>query len=73
MTDFAAHVHRQLPDSVTRDRLHDIDEQHCPRVAEFALRFGNGGYAADSVALAILGATQLDEIGFDGVLKELIS
>ncbi len=73
MTDIAAHVHRQLPDSVTRDRLHDIDEQHCPHVAEFALKFGSSGFAADSVALAILGATQLDEIGFDGVLKELIS
>ncbi len=73
MTELVAHVHRQLPDSVTRDRLHNVVEHHCSTAAEFALKFGSSGYAADSVALAILGTTKLDEIGFEGVLKELIA
>jgi len=73
LANMAAYVHRQLPDSFTRDRLQSIHEMQCSSVAEFAEKFGNTGYVAESVSLSILGASRLEESGLIGTFQELIA
>ncbi|HPF40077.1 MAG TPA: ADP-ribosylglycohydrolase family protein [Phycisphaerae bacterium] len=73
MTSLVEAVARRLPDSVTRDRLREAVAASAPSIAWMAGQYGAGGYAAESVPLAIVAASRARELGFDGVIRDLIS
>ncbi len=66
-------VAAQLPDSVTRDRLKEIAGGDLPTIPQMADRYGTTGYAADTVPLAIVGASQLGALEFEQILHDLIA
>jgi len=62
-----------LPDTSVRDRIAEIAGigDDLP-IAAIGKRFGSSGYVVESVPLAILGASQVAELGFIRVLEELV-
>ncbi len=74
--DMFAFIHAvagSLPDSNVRDRLLElaaIDPDGA--LADVVSRFGNSGYVAESVPFAILASLRVREMGFEGVLAEII-
>ncbi|MBO0726263.1 MAG: ADP-ribosylglycohydrolase family protein [Blastocatellia bacterium] len=62
-----------LPDTQTRDRLVSMTEieEELP-LREIARRFGCSGYVAESVPLALCGASRIRNLDFKAVLIELI-
>jgi len=63
-----------LPDTQTRDRLIaliEIDKE--TPLLEIARRFGCSGYVAESVPLALCGASRIRSLGFKTLLIELIA
>jgi ADP-ribosylglycohydrolase len=67
-------VVESLPDTQTRDRLaamSEIDEE-LP-LLEIARRFGCSGFVAESVPLALCGASRIRSLNFKAVLVELIA
>src|SRR5262245_4822639 len=63
-----------LPDTQTRDRLIaliEIDKE--TPLLEIARRFGCSGYVAESVPLALCGASRIRRLGFKTLLIELIA
>jgi len=63
-----------LPDTQTRDRLVALTEidKETP-LLEIARRFGCSGYVAESVPLALCGASRIRSLGFKTLLIELIA
>ncbi|MBO0857310.1 MAG: ADP-ribosylglycohydrolase family protein [Chloracidobacterium sp.] len=63
-----------LPDTQTRDRLVALIEieEEIP-LLEIARRFGCSGYVAESVPLALCGASRIRSLDFNAVLEELIA
>ncbi|MCB9854948.1 MAG: ADP-ribosylglycohydrolase family protein [Phycisphaerales bacterium] len=66
-------VAKRLPDSVTRDRLREISTGDLPSIHDLAVRHGTTGYAADTVPLAIIGASHVNTLGLKSMLCDLIS
>jgi len=67
-------VVESMPDTQTRDRLaamSEIDEE-LP-LLEIARRFGCSGFVAESVPLALCGASRIRSLNFKAVLVELIA
>lgn len=63
----------KLPDTCVKDkltRLAELDET--TSLLEIAERFGNSGYVAESVPLALCGADRIRRLGFRTMLTELI-
>lgn len=63
-----------LPDTEVRDRLNAIaglEEKDSLR--EIAGRFGCSGYVAESVPLALCGASRVHNLGFNSMLAQLVS
>ena len=67
-------VAEALPDTQTRDRLIALSEveEETP-LLEIARRFGSSGYVAESVPLALRGASRIRSLDFKTVLLELIA
>ena len=63
-----------MPDTQTRDRLVALIEieEEIP-LLEIARRFGCSGYVAESVPLALCGASRIRSLDFNAVLAELIA
>lgn len=62
--DFIPGVLAELPDSNTRDRLGVLVSEADSSVADLGLRFGAGGYVADSVPLSLVAASRGVGSGF---------
>lgn len=63
-----------LPDTEVRDRLNAIaGSAEKASLREIAGRFGRSGYVAESVPLALCGASRIRQIGFNSVLLELVN
>jgi len=65
-------VAEQLPDTRVRDRL--LELQALPptiSLAEVAARFGAGGYVVESVPLALLAASRVQQLGIERMFVEL--
>jgi ADP-ribosyl-[dinitrogen reductase] hydrolase len=62
-----------LPDSSVRDRLMELDELG-PGISlkDAAARFGSSGYVVESVPLALLGAQQISELGFQELMESIV-
>jgi len=68
-----ARVAQVLPDSVTRDRLRALAaESATPDCGDVAARFGNSGYVAGTVPLALTATVRLRDSGFSSILWEII-
>lgn len=65
-------VARQLPDSVVRDRILEIGERDLG-IREAAEKLGSSGYVAESVPLALLGESMVEELGFEAMVVALVS
>jgi ADP-ribosyl-[dinitrogen reductase] hydrolase len=65
-------VIRGLPDTNVRDRLAEMAMLNIP-ISEVAQCFGNSGYVVESVPLAIYGAHQITVLGFEQMIRALIS
>ena len=65
---------RQLPDTSVRDRLMSYAAL-APGVglADAARRFGTSGYVAESVPFALFAACRVAELGFAGMLEQVIA
>lgn len=64
----------KLPDTSVRDKLNRLAElDQAISLMEIAERFGNSGYVAESVPLALCGADRIQRLGFKAMLTELIS
>lgn len=61
-----------LPDSKVRDRLVSLAGLRMAHMSEIAAQFGNSGYVVESVPLALAGAERVTELGFKGLMEELI-
>lgn len=63
-----------LPDTLVRDRLRDLDALgSAATISEAALRFGVSGYVVESVPLAIFAAQRCETIGYTAMLHELLA
>jgi ADP-ribosylglycohydrolase len=73
-SDLLRLVVEALPDTQTRDRLVALTEieEETP-LLEIARRFGCSGYVAESVPLALCGASRIRSLDFKTVLVELIA
>lgn len=65
-------VAASLPDTSVRDRLLAMTELDTS-LSDLANEFGSTGYVVESVPLALYGAQQIGIIGFEAMLRELIS
>ena len=62
-----------LPDSSVRDRLMEFDELRPGVTLEnAATQFGSSGYVVESVPLALLGAQQITELGFEELIESIV-
>ena len=72
--DLLGSVAAQLPDSVTRDRLHAIASIGATvTIGEVAERFGSSGYVAESVPLALLASWHMMADSFEAGLDEIVA
>ena len=73
-SDLLRLVVEALPDTQTRDRLAALTEieEETP-LLEIARRFGCSGYVAESVPLALCGASRVRSLDFKTILIELIA
>jgi ADP-ribosylglycohydrolase len=63
----------QLPDTSVRERLAAYGRlPQEVRLAEAAERYGTSGYVIESVPFALFAAQRLDDLGFAGVLEQVI-
>ncbi|PJJ59995.1 ADP-ribosylglycohydrolase family protein [Hymenobacter chitinivorans] len=62
----------QLPDTLVRDRLLELRAAGSWSLPELAARFGSSGYVVDSVPLALVAASRAEQLGFVGMLQELV-
>lgn len=62
-----------LPDSSVRDRLITIHEvEKNSSIAEMANKYGNSGYVVETVPLVLYAVEQINRLGFEKLLEELI-
>jgi ADP-ribosyl-[dinitrogen reductase] hydrolase len=72
--DLIARIVNLLPDSRVRDRLSEIMRiDSATGLLTLVRRFGNTGYAVESVPLALYGAQRVRATGFQGMLEEVVS
>ena len=63
-----------LPDSSVRDRLRIIHEvEKNSSIAEIAKKYGNSGYVVETIPLVLYAVEQINKLGFEKLLEELIS
>lgn len=68
------YVCAHLPGTAVRDRIRDIatlDQQLT--IADVASKYGNSGYVVESIPLALYGSQLVNQIGFEGMIIQLIS
>ena len=70
--DLLRQVIEGLPDSRVQDRLIELSELRDVSIPEVASLFGCSGYVVESVPLALYGAQQIESLGFEPLLRELI-
>lgn len=61
-----------LPDTNVRDRLLALATLDSS-LPDIAREFGNSGYVVESVPLAVYGAQQVGKVGFEAMMRDLIS
>jgi ADP-ribosylglycohydrolase len=61
-----------LPDTNVRDHLIQLSAIEAMTLPEIGARFGCSGFVAESVPLAIYAAQQLNRLGFQAMMRELI-
>lgn len=61
----------ELPDTAVRDRLMIYNESSDP-IPKIGAKLGASGYVVDSVPLAIYAAVHVGQLGFEGMIRELI-
>lgn len=67
-------VVHQLPDSNVKDRIKEMSISCNEKsIREIALQYGTSGYVAESVPIALLGASRVNSLGFIEILKQLIA
>ena len=73
-SDLLGYVIESMPDSKVRDRLAEMAqlEINTSRL-DVARRFGSSGYVVESVPFALYGAQRISSIGFENLMRELIS
>jgi ADP-ribosyl-[dinitrogen reductase] hydrolase len=63
-----------LPDSSVRDRLKIIlESEKDSSIAEIAKKYGNSGYVVETIPLVLYAVEQINKLGFEKLLEELIS
>jgi ADP-ribosylglycohydrolase len=62
----------QLPDTRLRDRLFEL-LQETAAITSVSKKYGNTGYVVHSVPLAIYAAQKVLDIGFEGVMTDIIT
>jgi ADP-ribosyl-[dinitrogen reductase] hydrolase len=68
-----AEIAAQLPDTSVRDRLAAYGRlPQTVRLADAAERYGASGYVIESVPFALFAAQRVDDLGFAGVLEQVI-
>jgi ADP-ribosyl-[dinitrogen reductase] hydrolase len=66
-------VVQSLPDTQVRDRLKAIQGYEINRpLSEIAQEYGSSGFVAESIPLAICGASRIQAIGFTRMIEEII-
>lgn len=73
LAQLLAHVARQLPDSQVRDRLREIEAANPQSIAATAVQFGNTGFVADSVPLALFAASRCEGHSPELILQQIIA
>ena len=64
---------KDLPDSRVRDRIIELSNlSNTTSILEVANKFGNDGYVANSIPLAIFAANKIKEKSISFILNELI-
>lgn len=71
--EFIKTVLDQLPDSNTADRLRELTSETNVSITDLGIRYGTGGYVAESVPIALLAASRASEMTFTEVLYSVIS
>lgn len=70
---FLQKIARELPDTNVKDRITTYSEMvRSKTVAEIAQTYGNSGYVADSVPLALFSVAKTAEKGFEAIMDEII-
>jgi len=65
-------IAERLPDSRVRDQLRELREWPGSSVEDAARQFGNSGFVAESVPLALFAAAQGAQLGFQGVMDAVM-
>lgn len=72
--DLLPQLVESLPDSKVRDRLAELAQLEIDTpLLDVARRFGCSGYVVESVPLALYGAQRVSSVGFENLMRELIS
>lgn len=72
--DFLPYVIESIPDSKVRDRLAAMRQlQIDAPLIDIARRFGCSGYVVESVPFALYGVQRVSLVGFENLMRELIS
>jgi ADP-ribosylglycohydrolase len=73
-SDLLSHIVESISDSKVRDRLAEMTQLEIDTpLIDVARRFGCSGYVVESVPLALYGAQRVSLVGFEGLMRELIS
>jgi ADP-ribosyl-[dinitrogen reductase] hydrolase len=63
----------QLPDTNIRDRLVEINKEHRSSNIADVSKLGNSGYVVNSVPFAIFSAMQVQKLGFERMIEQVIA
>ena len=73
-SDLVEYVIESIPDSKVRDRLTEMAQLEIDSpLLDVARRFGASGYVVESVPFALYGAQRISSVGFEDLMRELIS
>ena len=72
--DLLPQIVESLPDSKVRDRLAEMAQLEIDTpLRDVARRYGCSGYVVESIPLALYGAQRVSSVGFENLMRELIS
>jgi ADP-ribosyl-[dinitrogen reductase] hydrolase len=72
--DLLPQIIESLPDSKVRDRLAEMAQLEIDTpLRDVARRYGCSGYVVESIPLALYGAQRVSSVGFENLMRELIS
>lgn len=73
-SDLLQYVVESIPDSKVRERLAEMAQFDINTpILDVARRFGSSGYVVESVPLALYGAQRISSVGFEDLMRKLIS